>query len=95
MARIAGTMTSSQGRWLANASYSWVDDAYWQDVLGADYSGPTDAYSQVNGAFGIKWGGDKLITSVKVINLLNADIQSHVFGDYLKRQVIGELRVTF
>jgi iron complex outermembrane receptor protein len=85
----------SQGRWLANASYSWVDDAYWQDVLGADYAGPTDAYSQVNGAFGIKWGGERLVTSIKVINLLNEDIQSHVFGDYLKRQVIGEFRVTF
>jgi outer membrane receptor protein involved in Fe transport len=85
----------SEGRWLANASYSWVDDAFWQDVLDARYAGPTDAYSQVNGAIGVRWGGEKLITSVKVINLLNADIQSHVFGDYLKRQVMGEIRVTF
>jgi len=85
----------SQGRYTGNMSYSWVDDAYWQDVLDARYHGPTDAYSQVNGAFGLKWAGDKLVTTVKVINLLNEDIQSHVFGDILKRQVIGELRVTF
>ena len=76
-------------------SYTWVDDAYWQDVLDARYHGPTDAYSQVNGAFGVKWAGDKFVTTVKVINLFNEDIQSHVFGDILKRQVIGELRVTF
>jgi outer membrane receptor for ferric coprogen and ferric-rhodotorulic acid len=85
----------SQGRWLGNFSYSWIDDAYWQDVLDARYHGPTDAYSQVNGAFGVKWGGERLITTLKVINLFNEDIQSHVFGDIMKRQVLGELRVTF
>ena len=34
-------------------------------------------------------------TTIKVINLLNEDIQSHVFGDILKRQVIGESDVQF
>jgi outer membrane receptor protein involved in Fe transport len=85
----------SQDRFLGNMSYTWVDDAYWQDVLDARYHGPTDSYSQVNGAFGVKWGGEKFVTTLKVINLFNEDIQSHVFGDILKRQVIGELRVTF
>ena len=85
----------SQGRWLGNFSYSWIDDAYWQDVLDARYHGPTDAYSQVNGAFGVKWGGERLITTIKAINLFNEDIQSHVFGDIMKRQILGELRVTF
>ena len=28
-----------------------------------------------------------------MINLINEDIQSHVFGDIIKRQVMGELRV--
>ncbi|MDH4064927.1 MAG: TonB-dependent receptor [Acidobacteriota bacterium] len=85
----------SQGRYTGNLSYSWVDDAFWQDVLDSRFHGPTEAYSQVNGAFGLRWLGDTLITTVKVINLFNEDIQSHVFGDILKRQVIGELRVTF
>jgi len=85
----------TQSRFTGNLSYSWVDDAYWQDVLDARFHGPTDSYSQVNGAFGVKWGGDKLITTLKVINLFNEDIQSHVFGDILKRQVIGEVRVVF
>jgi outer membrane receptor protein involved in Fe transport len=85
----------SQGRYLANASYSFVDDAFWQDVLDARYHGPTEAYHQVNGAFGVKWGGERLITTVKVINLFNADVQSHVFGDIMKRQLLGEFRVNF
>ncbi|MBY0496310.1 MAG: TonB-dependent receptor [Cyanobacteria bacterium] len=85
----------SQGHFLGNASVSFVDDAFFQDVLDARFAGPTQAYTQVNGAFGVKWLRDKLTTTIKVINLLDEDIQSHVFGDILKRQVIGELRVTF
>lgn len=85
----------SQGRFLANAVVSYVDDAYWQDVLDARFHGPTAAYTQVNGAFGVRWLGDRLVTTLKVINLTNEDIQSHVFGDILKRQVIGELRLQF
>ena len=85
----------SQGHYLGNLSVSYVDDAYYQDVLDARFAGPTEAYTQVNGAFGVKFLSDKLTTTIKVINLLNQDIQSHVFGDIIKRQVIGEVRVTF
>jgi outer membrane receptor protein involved in Fe transport len=85
----------SQGLFLGNASVSFVDDAFFQDVLDARFAGPTQSYTQVNGAFGVRFLRDKLTTTIKVINLLDEDIQSHVFGDILKRQVIGELRVTF
>jgi outer membrane receptor protein involved in Fe transport len=85
----------SQGHYLGNLSVSFVDDAFFQDVLDARFAGPTQSYTQVNGAFGVRFLGDKLTTTVKVINLLDEDIQSHVFGDILKRQVLGEVRVTF
>jgi outer membrane receptor protein involved in Fe transport len=85
----------SQSRYLGNFSVSYVDDAFFQDVLDARFAGPTEAYTQVNGAFGVKFSNDHLQTTLKVINLLNEDIQSHVFGDILKRQVIGEIRVIF
>ncbi len=85
----------SQDRFLGNLSVSYVDDAFWQDVLDARYAGPTEAYTQVNGAFGVKFAGERIQATLKVINLTNEDIQSHVFGDYLKRQVIGELRFQF
>jgi outer membrane receptor protein involved in Fe transport len=85
----------SQGHFLGNLSVSFVDDAFFQDVLDARFAGPTQSYTQVNGAFGVKFLRDKLTTSVKLINLLDEDIQSHVFGDIVKRQVIGEVRVVF
>ena len=85
----------SQGMFLGNASVSYVDDAYFQDVLDARFAGPTEAYTQINGAFGVKLLRDKVTATVKVINLLDEDIQSHVFGDIMKRQVLGELRFQF
>ena len=57
------------------------------------YHGRTDAYSLINGGFGLRWLDDQITTSVKIINLANEDVQQHVFGDILKRQVIGEIRV--
>jgi outer membrane receptor protein involved in Fe transport len=85
----------SQGQFLGNLSVSFVDDAFFQDVLDARFHGPTEAYTQINGAFGVRWMDGKLVTTVKAINLANTDIQSHVFGDFVKRQLIGELRVQF
>jgi hypothetical protein len=32
---------------------------------------------------------------LKVSNLTNTPVQNHVFGDILKRQIAGELRVRF
>jgi iron complex outermembrane receptor protein len=93
--RVNAGFNFSQGRYLGNLSLSYVDDAFFQDVLDARFAGPTEAYTQINGAFGLRFLRDKLTTTVKVINLLDEDIQSHVFGDILKRQVIGEVRVVF
>ena len=93
--RFNAGLNFSQGRFLGNLSASYVDDAFFQDVLDARFAGPTDAYTQVNGAFGMRFAGDRVTATAKVINLLNEDIQSHVFGDFLKRQVIGELRFQF
>ena len=82
-------------RWLGNVSVSYVDDAFFQDVLDARFHGPTEAYTQLNGAFGVRWLDGKMITTIKGINITNEDIQSHVFGDVIKRQIIGEVRFQF
>jgi len=85
----------SRSRFLGNMTVSYSDDAFWQDVLDDRYHGTTEAYTLVNGGFGVKWAANRLTTSVKVVNLTNEDIQQHVFGDILKRQVLGELKVQF
>ena len=93
--RVNAGFSFNQGRFLGNLSVSYVDDAFFQDVLDSRFHGPTEDYTQVNGAFGVRWLGDRLTTTLKVINAGNQDIQSHVFGDVVKRQVLGELRVQF
>jgi iron complex outermembrane receptor protein len=85
----------SRGRFLGNMSVSYTDEAFWQDVLDARFAGTTDAYTLVNAGFGVRWAGDRLVTSVKVTNLANEEILQHIFGDITKRQVVGELRFTF
>jgi outer membrane receptor protein involved in Fe transport len=79
-------------RFTGNLAISYSDEAFWQDVLNAPYSGTTEAYTLVNAGFGVKWN-DRFTTTIKAINLTNDDIQQHVFGDITKRQVVAELRV--
>jgi iron complex outermembrane receptor protein len=82
-------------RILGNLSVNYTGDAFWQDVLDARYHGTTDAYTILNGGLGLRWMNDQLTTTVKVINLANQEVQQHVFGDIMKRQVIGEVKVGF
>ena len=74
---------------------AYASTASCEDGLDARYHGTTDAYTLLNGSVGYKWPGSRLTTSLKMINIANQDIQQHVFGDVLKRQIIGELRVQF
>jgi iron complex outermembrane receptor protein len=85
----------SYTRYLGNLTLSYTDKAFWQDVLDARYAGFTDPFTTVNGAFGVRWLGDRLVTSIKMNNIGNEEMQQHIFGDIIKRQVVGEARVTF
>jgi outer membrane receptor protein involved in Fe transport len=82
-------------RFLGNLTVSYTDEAFWQDVLDARFAGTTDAFTTVSGAFGVRWAGDRVVTSLKVTNLANEQVQQHIFGDITKRQVVGEFRFTF
>jgi len=83
------------GRFLGNVSVGYTDSAFWQDVLDDRFHGTTDSYTLVNGGFGVKWAHDRVTTSIKATNLANDTVQQHVFGDIIKRQVVGELKVQF
>ena len=65
-------------------------------MLDSRYHGPTDGFTLVNGSAGVKWGDKRnIVTMLKVTNLLNQEIQQHIFGDITKLQMVGELRVGF
>ena len=79
-------------RLLGNVSVSAATDAFWSDVLTPEFHGYSDGYTMVNGSFGLKWNDGAITTLVKVTNLFNQSIQQHIFGDILRRTVVGEVR---
>ena len=79
-------------RFLGNVSVSAATDAFWSDVLTPEFHGYSDGYTMVNGSFGMKWSGGSITTLIKVTNLFNQSIQQHIFGDILRRTVVGEVR---
>jgi outer membrane receptor for ferrienterochelin and colicin len=85
----------SRSRLFGNVSLNYTDDAYWQDVFDARYAGVTDAFTLVSGGFGVRWLGDRVVTSIKATNIGNQEIQQHIFGDIMRRQVVGEARFSF
>ena len=70
---------------------SYTDKGFWTDVLNSPYHGFTDAFTMVNGSFGVRWNS-RVTTTIKSTNLLNREIQQHVFGDILGRSVTAEVR---
>ncbi len=82
-------------RFLGTAQVNYVDDALWSDVLTTPFHGFTDSYALVNASFGVKWNEGRITTMVKCTNLLNEDVQQHIFGDILKRSVQLELKLKY
>ena len=90
--RLNAGVSWNGSRFLGNASVSTATEAFWADVLTPEFHGYSDGYTLVNGSFGVKWSGGAMTTLVKVTNLLNRSIQQHIFGDILRRTVVGEVR---
>lgn len=87
--------TYNDARFLGSLTVNYTDKGFWTDVLTPAYHGFTDAFTLVNGSFGVKWRGGTITTSVKSNNIFNQIVQQHVFGDLLKRSVTGEVRLDF
>jgi hypothetical protein len=79
-------------RYLGSGSLNYSDEAFWSDVLTSPYHGFNDRYAMVNGSFGVKWSGGRIITLVRGTNIFNQEFQQHVFGDIIKASVVGEVR---
>jgi outer membrane receptor protein involved in Fe transport len=85
----------SYSRFFGNLALTYTDEAYWQDVLDVRFAGTTDDFTMVNGGIGVRWLDDRISTSLKVTNLGNQQVQQHIFGDIVKRQILGEVRLGF
>jgi outer membrane receptor protein involved in Fe transport len=80
-------------RYLGSLSVSYTGEAFWSDVLTPAYHGFSEPFTLVNGSFGMRFAEGRVTPLVRFTNLLNQDVQQHVFGDILKRSVSLELRL--
>jgi outer membrane receptor protein involved in Fe transport len=83
------------GRWYANASANYQDDAFWTDILDSRFWGPTDSFTMINLGAGVHFLNEKVTLAVNAQNLTDEDVQQHVFGDILSRKVTGQLTFRF
>ena len=90
--RINAGVNIARGRYFGTLRGSFVDSAFWQD---AGYPGRTDAYTLVDGGFGVHSTDRVMTVGVRGTNLLNNAVQQHVFGDVIRRTVTGEVRFQF
>ena len=90
--RFNAGVSVARGRYFGSLVGSFVDAAFWQD---AGYRGPTDAYTLVDGGFGVHSTDRMMTVAVRATNLLDKPVQQHVFGDVIRRTVTGEVRFQF
>jgi outer membrane receptor protein involved in Fe transport len=88
-------LTLDRGRLLGGLTLSYMSEAFWADVLGPPYWGPTPAHTLLGASAGVRLGGTRLTLMLKGMNLLNEDVQYHVFGDIAKRSVVLQASARF
>jgi outer membrane receptor protein involved in Fe transport len=90
----AGMNYNSQ-RYLGSVSLNYTSEAFWTDVLSAPFHGPTEAFTTVNAAFGVRWWDNHVTTTLKVNNIFDEDVQQHIFGDIIQRMWYAEVMFNF
>jgi len=89
--RFNAGLSLDYNRFLGDVSVNHTSEAYFRDVLDVTYAGFTKPYTVVNASVGARLAGEKAVFVLKVRNLGNGPVQNHLFGDLLRRQVVGEL----
>ena len=91
--RINASVAYDGRRYLGTLTMHHASQSFWSDVLTSPYHGFAPAYTMLNLSAGVKWRAGALTTAIKSTNVLNHTVQQHVFGDLLRRSIIGEVRM--
>ncbi len=78
--------------YLGSLTVNYADKAFFAQGLNPSYLGYSDAYTLVGASVGKRWKQGKFTTTLKALNVLDKEVQQHVFGDVLRRTVMLELR---
>ena len=88
-------LTASRGRYFGSLSVSGNSRAFWADVQ--PYQGWTNRFAMVNATAGYRFTmrrGDGSL-ALKAVNLADAAVRQHIFGDVLRRRISVELHLNF
>lgn len=81
-------------RALGDLAVHHAANAFWSDILTSEFHGYSPAYTMVNVSAGLKWREGRMTTLLRITNLFNRTLRQHIFGDLLRRSVVGELRLS-
>lgn len=90
--RINAGLSVAAGAFFGSVSVNYTASAFWTDVQ--PYVGSTAPFTLWNAAAGWTFPNG-LAVAVRAVDLTDARVQQHVFGDILRRRVTGELRFRF
>jgi iron complex outermembrane receptor protein len=82
-------------RFYANGTVAFQDDAFWTDIIDSRAWGPSDAFTMVNAAVGVRFAQESLVLSVNALNLFDAKVQQHAWGDFIDRRIVGQVSYRF
>ena len=91
--RFNAQLSYGSKRFFGNVAVNYTDKAFWTDVLDSTYHGETPSFTMLNATLGAHWADGKITTSLKGTNLTNETIQQHIYGDYIKMGLVGEVRI--
>jgi iron complex outermembrane receptor protein len=86
-------LTCDRGRFLGGATLNYLSEAFWADVLIPPFWGPTPAHTLLGASFGVRLAKSRVTLTLKAANLLDQDVQYHVFGDVVKRSVTVQAKL--
>jgi outer membrane receptor protein involved in Fe transport len=78
-----------------NGVVSYQDDAFWADPVDPRAWGPTDSFTMVNLGAGVRFNQGRMKLSVTAMNLFDSTVQQHVWGDFIRRRVVGKVSYSF
>lgn len=90
--RINAGLSVGTGALSGSLSVNYTASAFWTDVQ--PYVGTTAPFTLWNASCGWTFPNG-LAVAVRAVNLTDARVQQHVFGDILRRRVTGEVRFRF
>ena len=88
-------LTLDRSRFQGGVTLNYMSEAFWADVLGPPFWGPTPAHTLLGASVGVRFVGSRLVLMLKGTNLLDEDVQYHVFGDIAKRSVLFQATARF